>query len=82
MSTSDEKYSTKRGFKTCRVHREEPYCKINPEDKSSHKIDVAIFAHQDIERINANLGELYVRGQCSDGTTEKKSEEDTPKRAT
>ncbi|MBA7525647.1 hypothetical protein ES705_17800 [subsurface metagenome] len=82
LSTNDKKYLTERGFKTCRVHREIPYCKINPEDKSSHKIDVAIFAQQDIKRINANLGELYVRGQYSDGTTEKKSEKDTPKRAT
>ena len=82
LSAKDEKYPTERGFKTSRVHREIPYCKINPEDKSSHKIDVAIFAQQDIERINANLGELYVRGQSSDGTKGKKSEKDNPKRAT
>lgn len=82
LSTKDKKYPTERGFKTCRVHREIPYCKINPEDKSSHKIDVAIFAKQDIKRINAKLGELFVKGQYSDGTTEKKSEKDTPKRAT
>ena len=81
LSTIDKKYPTERGFKTWRVHREIPYCKINLKDKFNHKIDVAIFAHQDIKRINANLGELYVRGQYSYGTTEKKSEKD-PKRAT
>jgi hypothetical protein len=82
LSKNDKKCPTESGFKTCRVHREIPYCKIKPEDKSNHNIDVAIFAQQDIKRINANLGVLYVRGQYSDGTTEKKSEKDTPKRAT
>ena len=82
LSTNDEKYSTERGFKTYRVHREVPYCKINLEDKFNHKIDVAIFAHQDIKRINAKLGRLFVKGQYSDGTTEKKSEKDSPRRAT
>ena len=82
LSTNDKKYPTESGFKTFRVHREIPYCKINPEDKSNHKFDLTIFAQQDIIKINANLGELFVRGQYSDGTTEKKSEKDTPKRAT
>ena len=82
LSTKDKKCPTENGFKTCRVHREIPYCKIKPEDKFSHKIDVAIFAQQDIIRINAKLGELFVKGQYSDGSTEKKSKKDTPKRAT
>jgi len=82
LSTKDKKGPTEKGFKTCRVHREIPCCKINFEDKFSHKIDVAIFSQQDIERINANLGELFVKGQYSDGSTEKKSTKDTPKRAT
>lgn len=61
LSTKDKISPTAEGFKTRKVHREIPYCKIKPKDKFTHKIDVAIFAQQDIERINANLGELFVK---------------------
>ncbi|HEC40247.1 MAG TPA: hypothetical protein ENI29_18555 [bacterium] len=82
LSIYDKTYPTKGEFETNRVHREIPYCKTFPQDRESHKFDIAIFSDQDIHRVNANLGRLYVEGQYADGTTEKKSKKEKVKRAT
>ena len=81
MLAQDKTYSIERGFRTCRVHREIPYCTIKSNGNSTHKVDIAIFAQQDIKNINDKFGWLLIKGQYGDGSIERKSKINHPKRA-